>query len=158
VIFPTKDFFNWVRRLPSIQFEYRLDTQRITGPQPQAMPFFFKKGSGTPTVLKLRRFLLATSLATRCRALFGARPRRTGSEFAKARTPRRPSHMTIDEVEDVVRALTAVVENLEAGAAKQSMQEAFMQVRAYAGETRAPAGKGRSGNDRPKPDLLRMTS
>jgi hypothetical protein len=42
--------------------------------------------------------------------------------------------MTIEEVEDVVRALTAVVENLEASAAKQSMQEAFMQVRAYAGE------------------------
>jgi hypothetical protein len=46
--------------------------------------------------------------------------------------------MTTEEVEDVVRALTTVVENLEAGAAKQSMQEAFMQVRAYAGETRAP--------------------
>jgi hypothetical protein len=47
--------------------------------------------------------------------------------------------MTIEEVEDVVRALTAVVENLEASRAKQSMQEAFVQVRAYAGEARAPA-------------------
>jgi hypothetical protein len=37
--------------------------------------------------------------------------------------------MTTEEVEDVVRALTTVVENLEAGAAKQSMQEAFTQVR-----------------------------
>jgi hypothetical protein len=46
--------------------------------------------------------------------------------------------MTTDEVEDVARALTAVAENLEADAAKQSMREAFMQVRAYAGETRAP--------------------
>ena len=44
--------------------------------------------------------------------------------------------MTIEEVEDVVRALTAVVENLEASAAKQSMQEAFMQVRVYAGESK----------------------
>jgi hypothetical protein len=47
--------------------------------------------------------------------------------------------MTTEEVEDVARALTAVAENLEAGAAKQSMQEAFTQVRAYAGETWAPA-------------------
>jgi hypothetical protein len=46
--------------------------------------------------------------------------------------------MTTKEVEDVVRALTTVVDNLEAGAAKQAMQEAFIQVRAYAGETRAP--------------------
>jgi len=44
--------------------------------------------------------------------------------------------MTTEEVEDVARALTAVVENLEASAAKQSMQEAFMQVRAYAGENK----------------------
>ena len=63
--------------------------------------------------------------------------------------------MTTDEVEDVVRALTAVAENLEADAAKQSMQEAFMQVRAYAGETRAPAREHRPGNDRPAPDRLR---
>jgi hypothetical protein len=49
--------------------------------------------------------------------------------------------MTTEEVEGVVRALTAVVENLEANAAKQSMQEAFMQVRAYAGE-----GKPREPN------------
>jgi hypothetical protein len=37
--------------------------------------------------------------------------------------------MTTEEVEDVVRALTTVVENLEAAAAKQSMQEALTQVR-----------------------------
>jgi hypothetical protein len=47
--------------------------------------------------------------------------------------------MITEEVEDVARALTAVAENLEASAAKQSMQEAFTQVRAYAGETWAPA-------------------
>jgi len=51
--------------------------------------------------------------------------------------------MTTEEVEDVVRALTTVVENLEADAAKQSMQEAFMQVRAYAGETRSSAREHR---------------
>jgi hypothetical protein len=98
-------------------------------------------------VQKLRRFLLVTSLATRYRAVFGARPRRTGSESTKARPPRRSSHMTIEEVEDVVRALTAVVENLEASAAKQSMQEAFMQVRVYAGES-----KPREPNRRAKID------
>jgi hypothetical protein len=38
--------------------------------------------------------------------------------------------MTTEEIEDVVRALIAAVENLEPGAAKQSMQEAFMHVRA----------------------------
>jgi hypothetical protein len=38
--------------------------------------------------------------------------------------------MTTDEIEDVVRALTAAVEKLEASAARQSMQEAFMQMRA----------------------------
>jgi hypothetical protein len=53
--------------------------------------------------------------------------------------------MTIEEVEDVVQALTAVVENLEASAAKQSMQEAFVQVRAYAGATRALARGGPPG-------------
>jgi len=47
--------------------------------------------------------------------------------------------MTTMEVEDVVRALSAVAENLEAGAAKQSMQEAFTQVRAHAGDMRALA-------------------
>jgi hypothetical protein len=55
--------------------------------------------------------------------------------------------MTIEEVEDLVRALTAVMDHLEASAAKQSMQEAFMQVRAYAGEPRALAGEDRSSND-----------
>jgi hypothetical protein len=50
--------------------------------------------------------------------------------------------MTIDEVEDVVRALTAVAENLQA-IAKQSMQEAFTQVRAYAGECGCTRWNGR---------------
>jgi hypothetical protein len=53
--------------------------------------------------------------------------------------PRRPSHMTTDEIEDVVRALTAAVKKLDADAARQSMQEAFMQMRAYADATRASA-------------------
>lgn len=96
---------------------------RITGSHPQS-------------VLKLRRFQLVTSLAARCRALLSARPRRTGAELGRTERPRHPSHMTTEEVEDVARALTAVVENLEASAAKQSMQEAFMQVRAYAGENK----------------------
>ena len=56
--------------------------------------------------------------------------------MTQAQPSRHPSHMTIEEVEDVVQALNAVVENLEVSAAKQSMQEAFMQVRAYAGESR----------------------
>lgn len=71
--------------------------------------------------------------------MFGARPRRIGFVLAGARSLRRRSHMTTDEIEDVVRALTMAVENLEAGAARQSMQEAFMQVRAYADATRASA-------------------
>jgi hypothetical protein len=49
--------------------------------------------------------------------------------------------MTIEEVEDVVRALTAVAEKLETGEAKQSIQEAFMQTHAYADEMRVPASE-----------------
>ena len=49
--------------------------------------------------------------------------------------------MTAEEVEDVVRALTAAVENLEAGGARQSMQEAFTQLRAYAGAERTSTGE-----------------
>jgi hypothetical protein len=49
--------------------------------------------------------------------------------------------MTIEEVEDVVRALSAVAEKLEAGAAQQSIQEAFIQARAYAGERGTSDGK-----------------
>jgi hypothetical protein len=45
--------------------------------------------------------------------------------------------MSTEEIEDVVWAMTTVVENLEAGAARQSMQEAFMQVRVYANAMRA---------------------
>jgi hypothetical protein len=88
------------------------------------------------SVLKLRHFQLVASLTARCRALFSARPRRLASDLAIARSLHCPSHMTNEEVEDVVRALTAVVENLKASGAKQSMQEAFVQVLAYAGERR----------------------
>jgi hypothetical protein len=45
--------------------------------------------------------------------------------------------MSTEEIEDVVQAMTTVVENLEASAARQSMQEAFMQVRVYADAMRA---------------------
>jgi hypothetical protein len=84
----------------------------------------------------LRPFRLVASLAARCRALSGARPRRDGFALAEAQLARCSPQMTTEEIEDVVRALTMVVENLDAGAAKQSMQEAFMQVRAYASATR----------------------
>jgi tRNA G37 N-methylase TrmD len=50
--------------------------------------------------------------------------------------------MTIEEIEDVVRALTTVMDNLETSSARQSMQEAFLQVRAYARSMRA-SGKVR---------------
>lgn len=83
----------------------------------------------------LRPFRLVASLAARCRVQFGARPRRDGFPLLEAREPQFPSQMTTEEVEDVVRALTTVVKNLEAGPAKQSMQEAFTQVRAYASAT-----------------------
>jgi hypothetical protein len=49
--------------------------------------------------------------------------------------------MTTEEIEGVVRALTTVAENLEAGAGRQTMQEVFMQVRACAGAMRASARK-----------------
>lgn len=55
--------------------------------------------------------------------------------------------MTAEEVEDVVRALTAAVENLETGGARQSMQEAFMQLRAYAGAARTSTGRGRRASE-----------
>ena len=68
--------------------------------------------------------------------MIGARPRRDGSSLAEAWSPQRQSEMTSEEIEDVVRALTTVVDNLETGAARQSMRESFMQVRAYASATR----------------------
>jgi hypothetical protein len=46
--------------------------------------------------------------------------------------------MTTKEIDGVVRALTTVAENLETDSARQSMQEAFLQVRAYA---TAPRGQ-----------------
>jgi hypothetical protein len=107
-------------------------------------------------VLKLRRFRPVASLAARCRALFRASPRRTGSALARARPRWRPSHMTSDEVEDVVRALTAVAENLEASAAKQSMREAFTQVRAYAGEMWVPVMERPPRQRQVRPDLFRL--
>jgi hypothetical protein len=66
--------------------------------------------------------------------------------------------MTIEEVEDVVRALTAVAEKLEASAAKQSILEAFMQAHAYADEMLASASNHCCGNDGPKHGLLRSNN
>jgi len=66
--------------------------------------------------------------------------------------------MTIEEVEDVVRALTAVAEKLETSEAKQSIQEAFTQTHAYANEMLAPRINDRSENDRPKHGLFRLNS
>ncbi len=132
---PAKDFFSWVRQPPSLKF----GTGWITSASPELSPkplLFSKTRSGVPSVPQLRNFLLATSLATRLRALLGARPRRIGAGMTPPQPPRHPSHMTIEDVEAVVRALTMVVENLEAGAAKQSMLEAFTQVRVYAHERR----------------------
>jgi hypothetical protein len=83
----------------------------------------------------LRPFRLVASLAARCRALSGARPRRDGFSLHEARRARCPSQMTSEEIEDVVRALILVVKNLEVGPAKQSLQEAFTQVRAYGSAT-----------------------
>jgi hypothetical protein len=58
------------------------------------------------------------------------------SDLAEVPPLQRSSHMTIEEVEDVVRALNAVVKHLEARGAKQSMQEAFLQVRAHGATAR----------------------
>jgi hypothetical protein len=62
--------------------------------------------------------------------------------------------MTIKEVEDLIRQLTAVADKLEARAAKQSMQEAFLQLHAYA-DDRYRRLKERSGDDSPAHDLFR---
>jgi hypothetical protein len=87
----------------------------------------------------LRHFRLVTLIAASCRALFDVSPRRTRANLARAASSQHSSRLTVEEVEDIVRALTMIVENLDAGAAKQSMQEAYMQVRAHAVEIRAPA-------------------
>jgi hypothetical protein len=93
-------------------------------------------------VLELRGYRLAASLAARYRAMIGARPRRDESLTAEAKSPQIRSYMTSEEIEDVVRALITVVDNLETGSARQSMHEAFMQVRAYAIAIRASAKAG----------------
>jgi hypothetical protein len=66
--------------------------------------------------------------------MIGARPPRDGSSLEEACRP--SVIMTSEDIEDVVRALTRVVDNLETCAARQSMRESFMQVRAYASATR----------------------
>jgi hypothetical protein len=49
--------------------------------------------------------------------------------------------MTSEEIEDLVRAMISVVENLETAQAKQSMHEAFTQVLAHARATKASLRK-----------------
>src|ERR1700689_2681802 len=88
-------------------------------------------------VLELRPLLLLSSLIVKSRAVFRARNRGTGSDLADMPPLRSSSHMTIEEVEDVVRALRTAVETLDTRIAKQSMQEAFLQVRTHAGKTLA---------------------
>jgi hypothetical protein len=77
----------------------------------------------------------------RCRVLFGARPRRTESALVGVCPLPRSSHMTIEEIEDVVRALIAVAEKLETGEAKKSIRDAFLQTQAYADEMLAPSSE-----------------
>ncbi len=62
--------------------------------------------------------------------------------------------MTTEEIEDVVRALNTAVENLEAGGARQSMQEAFVQLCAYVSSARTSSERNRRGNDRPEPRIF----
>jgi hypothetical protein len=129
-----KHFFNSVRRRQAYRSITAGDTRRITGSLPTSRNLSFEETERPLIGSELRHLRLVASLAARCRVLFGATPCRLGSKGlrSKARAPRQRSHMTIEEVEDVVRALTTVVENLEASSARQSMQEAFTQVRAYA--------------------------
>jgi hypothetical protein len=63
--------------------------------------------------------------------------------------------MTIEEVEDLVRQLTAVAHKLEARAAKQSIQEAFQQLHAYADEYRYRQLNDRSEKNSLAHDLFR---
>ena len=83
-------------------------------------------------VPRLRLLLLMSSLAVRCHVLLSERHSRAASDVLDAQLSRRSSHMTAEEIENVVRALNAVVENLDTRIAKQSIQEAFLQVRAHA--------------------------
>ena len=107
--------------------------QRITGPLPPK-PQHSAMVAAALSVLKLRRFQLVASLAARCLAFSGAQPRRED-----AGSSAHQSYMTTKEIDDVGRALITVAQNLESDAAKQSMQEAFVQVNAYARATRTSA-------------------
>jgi len=99
----------------------------------------------------LRYSRLVALIAASCRALFDVSPHGTGAGLAGVALSQRSFRLTVEEVEDIVRALTMTVENLDAGAAKQSMQEAYVQVRAHAVTMRAPARTTSPGNDRLKP-------
>jgi hypothetical protein len=85
---------------------------------------------GETLVSKLRLLLLMSSLAARCHALLSERHSNSASDVLDI--TQHSSHLTAEEIENVVRALNAVVENLRTRIAKQSMQEAFLQVRAHA--------------------------
>jgi hypothetical protein len=51
--------------------------------------------------------------------------------------------MTVDEIDNVIRALNAVADNLDTRVAKQSIREAFLQVRAHTMRRRATSDRQR---------------
>ena len=83
-------------------------------------------------VPKPRLLLLMPSLAARCHALLSERHSRAASDVLDIQLTQHSSHLTAEEIESVIRALKAVVEYLDTRIAKQSIREAFRQVRAYA--------------------------
>lgn len=86
-------------------------------------------------VSRLRLLLLMSSLTTRCHALLSEKHSRTAYDVFNAQLPRQSPQMTAQEIENVIRALKAVVNNLDTHIAKESIQEAFVQVRAHADKT-----------------------
>jgi hypothetical protein len=64
--------------------------------------------------------------------------------------------MTIEEVEDVVRALTAVMENLETSAANNQCRRHSFRCAPMPLKYRRPPEEYRLGNDRLKLDLFRL--
>lgn len=90
------------------------------------------------TVLTVRHSGLIGFLAGRYRSLFGANPR--SAKFAHGEGGRPRFRMSTEEIEGIVRALTIVAESLETEVARQSMQDAFMHVRAHALAQRCRGG------------------
>lgn len=86
-------------------------------------------------VPRLRLLLLMRSLVARCHARLSERRSRTASDVFNAQATPTDPQMTAQEIESVIRALKAVVDNLDTRLAKESIQEAFVQVRAHAYKT-----------------------